>query len=242
MFIMEDQMQLVRLQHKGPKPDQETLTELRHLTKMQTAKHYLDMPLADVRFVVLDTETTGFEVDNGDEVIALGALVVQGGEIKTEHSIDLLVDPQRSIPEIITKLTGINDEMVQGCCSVYDATRDYLKLLNDSIIAGHAVGFDLGFLNNKLSLFGAGRINSCVWDTKTVARYLHPGLHDNSLDCLLDVYGIKKVNRHHAFGDCLLIAQVLLKQISALEQKNVYTVNDMLKHRQHSNYFASCCF
>lgn len=51
---------------------------------MQTAKHYLDMPLTEVRFVVLDTETTGYEVDKGDEVIALGALVVQGGEIKTE--------------------------------------------------------------------------------------------------------------------------------------------------------------
>lgn len=242
MFILEDHLYLARLQYKGPKPNQETLTELGQLTKMQTAKQYLDMPLTDVRFVVLDTETTGFEVDNGDEVIALGALVVQGGEIKTEHSIDLLVDPQRPIPELVTELTGISDEMVQGCCSVYDAAKDFLRLLNDSIIAGHAVGFDLGFLNNKLSLFGVGKIKNCVWDTKTVANLLHPGFHDNSLDCLLEDYGIKKINRHQAFGDCLLIAQVLLKQISALEQRNVYTINDLLKLRQHTTCFGNCCF
>ena len=242
MFILEEQLQLTRLQNNSPKPDQETLKELRCLTRMQTAKHYLDMPLANVRFVVLDTETTGFNVDQGDEVIALGALVVQGGEIKTEHSIDLLVDPHRSIPESITELTGINDEMVRDHCSVYDATRDFLRLLNDSMIAGYAVGFDLGFLNNKLSLLGAGKISNCVWDTKTVARHLHPDLYDDSLDYLLDVYGIKKVNRHQAFGDCLLTAQVLLKQLSALEQRNVYTINDLLNMRQHSGYYGACCF
>lgn len=43
----------------------------------------------------------------------------------------------------------------------------------------------------------------------------------------MDIHGIKNINRHRAFGDCLLIAQVLLKQISALGERNIYTVNDL---------------
>ena len=236
---MDDSIQQVKQLYSGPKPDNEILAELRQLTKTQGAKHYLNMPLSEVRFVVLDTEATGFEADNGDEIISLGAVVVQRGQIHTENGLDLLVDPHRSIPKAITELTGINEDMVQGCISIYEAIREYLKLLGNDIVAGHALGFDLGFLNYKLSVFRAGKIQSCLWDTKTIAGILHPTLHNYSLDYLLQFYGIESVDRHRAFGDCLLTAKIIFNQISLLQEKNINTFKELLEYRKQESCYGA---
>ena len=79
-LLMDDSIQQVKQLYSGPKPDNEILAELRQLTKTQGAKHYLNMPLSEVRFVVLDTEATGFEADNGDEIISLRSEERRGGK------------------------------------------------------------------------------------------------------------------------------------------------------------------
>jgi len=241
-LLMDDSIQQVKQLYNGPQPDSETLAELRQLIRNQGVKQNLNTSLSEARFVVLDTEATGFEADNGDEIISLGAVVVQGGQIYTEESLNLFVDPHRSIPEAITELTGIKDDMVQGCMSIYEATREYLKLLGNSVIAGHALGFDLGFLNYKLSLFGVGKIQNCIWDTKTVARILHPTLHEYSLDHMLQLYGIEPVDRHRALGDCLLTAKVMLNQISLLHERYVNTLKQLYEYRKQGGFYNACHF
>ncbi|MCG8403111.1 MAG: 3'-5' exonuclease [Firmicutes bacterium] len=208
-------------------PADETLVELRRRSKSCSGRDFLHTPLDMVRFVIIDLETTGFEADNGDEVISLGAVLVHKNKICMESSLDLLVDPCREIPENIIKLTGIDNDMVKGRPSVYNAVIQFLTLLEDGVIAGHALGFDLGFINYKLSLRRAGKIESLIFDTKIVARYLYPLLPDYSLDSLLKACGIQPAGRHTALGDCLLTAGVLLHQLAELRHRGINSLHQL---------------
>ncbi|KJS14073.1 MAG: hypothetical protein JL56_02165 [Desulfotomaculum sp. BICA1-6] len=231
----------------GPEPapgcpglNEQTLAALRQMTKKYTGRAYLHVPFNKVRFVIIDIETTGFEADNGDEVISLAAVVVQGDTICLQSSLNHLVNPFRPIPDSISELTGIHDGMVKGRPSVYQAIKEFLNLLGDGVIAGHALGFDIGFLNYKLSQYKAGKINSIIFDTKAVARYLYPVLSDYSLDNLLNQYKIRPVGRHSALGDCLLTAEVFLLQLVELQRRRINNLNQL--YEQFEQQTKGSCF
>lgn len=214
-----------------PGPDRDTLVSLRRLAKTCTGKAYVNVPFHQVRFVVVDLETTGFEADNGDEVISLAAVVVKEGKVSLKSALNMLVDPFRPIPENISDLTGIRNNMVRGCPTVYQAIKEFLNLLGDGVVAGHALGFDLGFLNYKLAQYKAGKIQSVIYDTRVVARYLQPVLNDYSLDSLLKACNIKSVGRHSALGDCLLTAELLLHQLTKLEERQIHNLAQLYQCR-----------
>lgn len=221
-------------------PDRDTLAILRRMTKRCIGKSQVNVPFQQVRFVVLDLETTGFEADNGDEVISLAAVVLQNGNIHLQSALNMLVDPLRPIPENISVLTGIRNDMVAGKPLVYKAVIEFMNLLGDGVIAGHALGFDLGFLNYKLSRVKAGRIQSLIFDTKIVARHLFPALADYSLDHLLKLCGIKDVGRHSALGDCLLTAELLSHQLAELQQRGISNLAKLYQCLE--KHKSSCSF
>jgi len=225
-----------------PGPDKQTLAALRQITKKCTGRAYLNVPFNQVRFVVIDIETTGFEADNGDEVISLAAVVVQGGTVCLKSSLNQLVNPFRPVPGNISELTGIHDDMVKGMPSVYQAIKEFLNLLGDGVIAGHALGFDIGFLNYKLSQYKAGKIHSNIFDTKGVARYLYPVLSDYSLDNLLNHSNIRSVGRHSALGDCLLTAEIILLQLVELQKRRIHNLNQLYEQFEIQRKGGGCFF
>ncbi|MEW5762991.1 MAG: exonuclease domain-containing protein [Bacillota bacterium] len=203
------------------------LLELRNYLEQGKERVSPDTPLRELRCVVLDTETTGFHPRRGDEVIAVGAVVVEGGGIRGDKVFHRLVNPRRPIPPIVTELTGITQEMVAGAEDAPPVLRDFFRFAAGSVIVGHSVGFDLAFLNKKLGELCSLKVPHPLLDTRVMARLLHPELPSRSLDVLLAVHGIEPHGRHSALGDALLTARLFLRFLDLLAREQVLTLGDL---------------
>lgn len=181
-------------------------------------------PLEEVCYAVMDLETTGFNHAKGDEIIAIGAVLVKGHEIRGDRTFHQLVYPYREVPEKVLKLTGIQREMLVGRLGFFGVLIEFLDFIGNSVLVGHNIGFDLGFINPKLKKNCRIQIKNRTLDTIALAEALHIPVKSYSLDSLLAYYGIEAGERHTAIGDALLTAQLFTHLLTALREKNIRTL------------------
>ncbi len=159
----------------------------------------LDTPLADVTFVVLDLETTG-GAPGHDRITEIGALKVRGGELLGH--VDTLVNPGVPIPPEITLLTGITEAMVFPAPPIEELLPSLLEFLHGTVIVGHNVRFDCGFLDAALSANGYPLLANLRVDTLALARRLVcDELPNLRLGTLADHFRTTTVPAHRAYAD-----------------------------------------
>lgn len=174
-----------------------------------------DVPL-DGEFIVFDTETTGLNAYN-DRLTEIGAVRVKNGEIL--ESFNTFVNPGRHIPEKITELTGINDEMVADAPDEGEALRMFFDFCGDSkVLVAHNAPFDMGFLDA-----GARRSElECGYtavDTVPIARNLLPGLKNHKLDTVAKALECSEFNHHRACDDAAVLAEIFVKLCRRMEEE-----------------------
>jgi len=143
--------------------------------------------------VALDLETTGLDHER-DAIIEIGALRFDGSRVEDEWTT--LVNPGRHIPEFITNLTGINDEMVRQAPRIRDVLDELAAFIGDAPILGHNIQFDLSFFK-KYGLFG---LNERI-DTYEMAAVLLPSASRYNLGALGQALGIPLPASHRALDD-----------------------------------------
>jgi DNA polymerase-3 subunit epsilon len=191
------------------------------------------MHVSDATFVVTDTETTGTSAES-NRVIELGAVKVEDGEIVDRFQ--QLINPQRSIPGRITKLTGITTGMVFDAPTVDEVLPGYLDFLDDGILTAHNLSFDKGFLDAELERIGQEPLPNETLCTVRLARRLLPGLDSKGLSRLVQFYDISVDGRHRALGDAEATGHVLARLLSQLAfEHEIDTVEDLLAF-QHRRY------
>jgi ATP-dependent DNA helicase DinG len=156
-----------------------------------------------VSIVALDLETTGLDPQK-DAIIEIGAVRFVGNRIEDEFT--MLINPGRHIPEFITGLTGISDDMVRQApriLEVIDALRTFIK---DSPILGHNIQFDLSFLR-KFNIF---EFNDVI-DTYELAAVLMPSASRYNLGALGMQLGIPLPATHRALDDARVTAAAFQK-------------------------------
>ncbi len=184
--------------------------------------------LAEVDLVVVDTETTGLR-PGPDRVIEVAAVRVRGGAIiDTFHS---LMNPQRSIPSFIVRFTGITQAMVNEAPTAAEIMPDLLQFIDGATLVGHNLGFDIRFLAHEAQLLGlAFPIDGL--DTIPLARRFLPGLKRFKLDMVATHLNIQTRNRHRAFGDAEVTAEVLLSILERARQEGIHTLGHLQRRLQ----------
>lgn len=117
-------------------------------------------------FVVLDLETTGLSVKE-DQILEIGAVKVQGGEVTASY--ETFVNPGRKVPERITELTGIRDEMIANAPDVETAVRGFLDFCGGLPLLGHNILFDYSFIK-QAAINARLDFEKEAWDTLKIAR------------------------------------------------------------------------
>jgi DNA polymerase-3 subunit epsilon len=204
------------------RPEKERLpdflvTEIKDMMGRNSKPVPLSALLEDVCFAVMDLETTGFNSARGHEIIAIGAVMIEGNKLQKEKTFHELVYPDREVPEHILKLTGIQREMLVGRLSFFGVLLQFLDFIGNSVIVGHNINFDLSFINPKLKKYCGTKVRNRTIDTIALARSLHVPVKSYSLDNLLAFYDIDPAGRHSALGDSLLTAELLIRLLSALK-------------------------
>ena len=188
-----------------------------------------DLPLEDTTFVVFDTETTGFNAGGADQMIEIGAVKIKNGEIVDRF--DELIDPGRPIPNKITELTCITDEMVKGKDNEETVTKKFLEWAGDSPMVAHNAKFDISFIVSAMNKYNLGEFTSTVIDTLELSRTLDQGYAKHSLSALVARYKVpwEEDAHHRADYDAEGTAYVFAKMINKLVSQNYKTIDDLDK-------------
>lgn len=148
-------------------------------------------------FVAVDLETTGLR-PKYDRILEIGALKVVNGELV--ETFQTFVDPRMQIPERITELTGITQEMVDGQPQQDQAVTSFLDLCGELPLIGHNILFDYSFLKHQAVNLGR-EFEKEAADTLAIARHAFPGLPSRSLEAMCAYYRIDRTNAHRAYDD-----------------------------------------
>ncbi|MGO4998180.1 DNA polymerase III subunit epsilon [Oceanisphaera sp. W20_SRM_FM3] len=165
------------------------------------------------RQIILDTETTGLNMDSGPhymghKVIEIGAVEVVNRRLTGRH-YHVYLKPNRKIDEEAIKVHGITDDFLADKPVFSTQVDEFLDFIRGAEFVAHNAPFDVGFLDYELSLIGRKEriADLCkVTDTLALARKLYPGKRNN-LDVLCTRYGID--NSHRTLHGALLDAEIL---------------------------------
>ncbi len=150
-----------------------------------------------IKYAIIDVETTGMGIQ-GNRITEIAILVHDGQKVIEEY--ESLVNPERSIPHTITRLTGINDYMVADAPKFYEIAKKVIEMTSDCVFVAHNVNFDYNVIHKEFSELGFPfrRKKLC---TVRLSRKLIPGLPSYSLGKLCNSVGIPLNDRHRAMGD-----------------------------------------
>jgi len=226
---------LLNNQTVSPKP---SFTTIETIKKLAQSTRYIQTKqrLQKQRFVVMDTETTGFNPENKDEIISIGAVVIENGQIKEHERFHRFVNPYRQIPEEVTRLTGITEDMVCKEKSIFAVLAEVLPFIGNSIIVGHHIGFDLSFINLKLKKYCRTRLYNPTCDTMILGSAFYPEMRAHTLNRLLLKHGLEPVNRHTAIGDARLTAKLFIVFLQILKEYNIFTYKELVSFVRQKSY------
>lgn len=185
------------------------------------------------RFVVLDTETTGFDYTN-DRILCIGALVLQNGVIPINESLEIFIQ-QEHYDQASAKIHGILKECVIERPTELQALQEFLTFLGDSIIIAHHTVFDITMINKALERNGLPELKNKTLDTAVLYKktLLISNLLERkeaySLDELADKFDISKKDRHTAMGDAYITAIAFLKILKKLREKKEVTLKELFR-------------
>ena len=173
-------------------------------------------PIDRVRFVVLDSETTGLN-PAADRLITIGAVAVINGEIVLRDSFAALLRMDRNT-EAVTVHGVTRDESRKGIEEA-QALEQFLEYLGDGVIVGHHIGHDIATFDAAYGRHWGFQLANRSLDTMDLTLQLErdgafagrPSIRHFTLDALCDLFGVIPHDRHTASGDAFITAQVFLR-------------------------------
>lgn len=191
--------------------------------------------LTELSYTVFDTETTGLNPSQGDEIIQLGATRIVAGKLRRQECFEQLVDPQRDIPAAGIPIHGIEPAMVRGQPTIDAVLPAFHAFARDTVLVGHNAAFDMRFLQLKEQRSGV-RFDQPVLDTLLLAAVAQPNQDGHALETLAERLGVTVMGRHTALGDAIVTAEVFLKLIPLLQAQGIHTLGQARAAAQQTLY------
>ncbi|WP_407946512.1 PolC-type DNA polymerase III [Pediococcus claussenii] len=189
-------------------------------------------PLKGATYVVFDLETTGLSAIY-DKVIELSAVKMQDGNVIDQF--EEFIDPGFPLSETTINLTSITNEMVHGSKSEEEIFKSFREFYGDSIIVGHNVTFDVGFMNTGYLRHNMKEITNPVIDTLTLARFLYPTLKGYRLNTLAKKFSVNLEHHHRAIYDAETTGHLYFKFLKDAEEQYDIVYHDQLNDHMSDN-------
>ena len=164
-----------------------------------------------MREIVIDTETTGLSHKTGDRIIEVGCVELIN-HIATNKSLQFYCKVDKEISEGAQKVTGITNKFLSDKKYFNDHCEDFLRFIDNDPLIIHNADFDIGFINNELSLLGRQKLSNPVVDTVSLARrVLKTRVANLDYLCRRFKIDLSERNLHGALLDSRLLAEVYLE-------------------------------
>lgn len=191
-------------------------------------------PIEQVRFVVFDTETTGFNYTT-DRILSIGAVVVQNNQMDLKNSFEVFLQQERFAPESV-KIHGIIKDHKYIKISEKEAVKQFSDYVEGAVLVGHHVGYDVKMMNTALERNDLPLLTNEMLDTnylfkKTkIINVLLQNDKNYSLDEVCNDLNITTYDWHNAAGDALLTAIAFMKLLNKLSKsRKISDLNALLR-------------
>ncbi len=177
-----------------------------------------------MREIVLDTETTGFEPDEGDRIVEIGAIELLN-HVPTGRTYHQYINPRRAMPAEAFAVHGLGDDFLRDKPVFADIAAAFVQFIGDARLVIHNAAFDMKFINAELGWLKLPLVPlDRAVDTLMIARRRFPG-SPASLDALCRRFGIDNSSRtlHGALLDSEILAEVYLELIGGRQPDLVLT-------------------
>lgn len=176
------------------------------------------------KFAIIDIEATGGKATT-DRITEVGIIIVENGEITEEYTS--LVNPERSIPYFITKITGITNKMVEDAPKFYEIAKKLIEITENAVFVAHNSSFDYNFFKEEFRQLGYDYKRKTLCTVK-LTRKVYPGLKSYSLGNLISHFGIDVQDRHRAMDDARATT-IIFKDILT-DHRNHSIIEHFLNH------------
>ena len=200
---------------------------------LDNRKALKQLNISDAIFTVLDTETTGLNVNEGHKIVSVGGIKIKSYQLLEDQILDELINPERDIPFASRNIHYISDDQVKDKPNIYQLEKKISNFLENTILVGHNVDFDIGFIKKnaaKTSLAVTVKKIPSI-DTILLAAGLYPSLESYELSFLCDHFRIKTFDqiRHSALGDAIITARLFLFLLdTAKNRNNVHSIGELI--------------
>ncbi|MDC1185120.1 DNA polymerase III subunit epsilon [Alphaproteobacteria bacterium] len=183
-----------------------------------------------MREIVIDTETTGLSYKTGDRVIEVGCVELIN-HVATNNSLQFYCKVDKEISEGAQRITGITNKFLADKKHFNDHCDELLNFIDNDPLIIHNADFDVGFINNELSLLGRTKLSNPVVDTVSLARkVLNTRVANLDYLCRRFKVDLSERDLHGALLDSRLLAEVYLE----LKGGKQFSMN-LLKDNQETN-------
>ncbi len=186
----------------------------------------------ETEFVVVDVETTGSDAKK-NRITDIACITVLGGEIVSEFSS--LINPHQEIPQFITSMTGISNEMVTDAPEPDEILPRIVQIFSnpDTVFVAHNVHFDWGFVNESLIRAGMAPLeNKKLCSLKLAKRMLDKDIKKN-VGSLSEYFHVGIKDRHRAYGDAHATARILIQLLEIAEsEQEIQTFEELEEYHE----------
>jgi DNA polymerase III epsilon subunit family exonuclease len=199
-----------------------------------------DTPVSKLRYCVFDLETTG-GVPPLHRIIEIGAVLIEDGEIVDEFQS--FVNPERPLPDYITRLTGIVDDDLTNAPTIGLVLQEFMEFSKGCVYVAHGSLFDVNFVDFELSRLFRKHIEGQNLCTLKLSKFFIQDSKSHKLDDLAEYYDISFGNRHRALDDSRVTGEVFLHLLKMfVEQYGDQSFDQMRKFSIHvqKEHFPSC--
>ncbi len=174
-------------------------------------------------FAIIDIETTGGSAEKS-KITEICILIHDG--LTVVDKFTTLINPEQRIPQMITRLTGIDDEMVEKAPKFFEVAKKIVEMTEGMIFVAHNVGFDYSFVKKEFKSLGYNYTRDQLCTVK-LSRKLIPGRKTYSLGPLCEDLGIDNDARHRAEGDAVATAKLFDMLLQKKSEHATYRRQDI---------------
>jgi DNA polymerase-3 subunit epsilon len=229
---VQEQLEATQILHNDSRPEYYDF-DLFKTTEQTSALD--ERLLSELAYTVFDTETTGLNPSEGDEIIQIGAARCVNGKLLKQESFEQLVNPGRLIPAAGIPIHGITQDMVQGKPYITEVLPAFYSFAQDTVLVAHNAAFDMKFLQLQEKNTGLA-FKHPVLDTLLISAVVHPNQESHSLETIAERFNITVLGRHTALGDAMVTAEVWLRLIPLLQAMGITTLGQAREAAQKTYY------
>jgi len=197
-----------------------------------------ETPLSETPFVVFDTELSGLDL-NKDFIVSIGAIKMFGTKIHVSREFYRLIKPSGEMTRKSVEIHGLTPGELEKTERLESVLPEFLEFIKDSVLVGHFINIDIGFMNSALKKTSTGRLTNPAVDTSSIHDWLYKNGREfkkhysgasvkTDLFSLCEKYGITVDTAHNALNDAFMTAQLLQKFLHFLKPEGLRTLNDLL--------------